>query len=116
MRRRLLTILSFIALLIILLMMNFTTPLEIGPFGVLVFFTMIYIALFGAVAGIFSIFHKILRKNGKLSSKDYLYTTIIAFGPIMMLLLESFGIMSVFAAVSVVIFVGLGCFLVNKRF
>ena len=38
MPKHLVPVLSFGAAVVILLMLNFTTPAEIGPFGVLVFF------------------------------------------------------------------------------
>ena len=44
---RMILLSSLVATMIILVMMNFTTPTSIGPLGVLVIFTMFYVVSFG---------------------------------------------------------------------
>ena len=120
MRGRIIPILSVLSLFGILLMMNFTTPMNVGVFGVLVFFTMVFMLVFGVMVGLIKIFQKILSdKNGRgvstSKNKTYMYATVAAFGPIMLLIIATFSSVNVFTIMLVAIFVFLGCFLVRKR-
>lgn len=104
---------SLLAAVILLVMLNFTTPTGIGPFGVLLFFTTFYILVFGIAVGVVRIF---MRLGGKARShKEYFYGAVIAFGPIMLMLAQSLGSISPLTVTLMVVFVLLGCFLVNKR-
>ena len=70
MRNKIIPFLSLVALFILLFMVNFTSPIKIGAFGVLVFFTMIFMVLFGLMIQVVKIFQRILKdKNGA----KYLY-------------------------------------------
>ena len=98
-------------------MLNYTTPKEAGVLGVLVFFTMIFIALFGLMVELVKIFQRILKdKNGKdkeiSENKTYMYATVVAFGPIILLVARSVNLLTI---ALVAIFVFLGCFLIYKR-
>ncbi len=50
-----------------------------------------------------------------MGRKEYLYGVVIAFGPIMLMLAQSLGSISLLTVALTVIFVLLGCFLVSKR-
>lgn len=106
-------VISLIAAVILLIMLNFTTPTGIGPFGVLVFFTTFYVLMFGLAVGIVRIFAKLLGR--KMGRKEYLYGVVIAFGPIILMLAQSIGSISLLTLALTVVFVLLGCFLVGKR-
>ncbi len=113
MLRRLIPVFSLLAAVILLVMLNFTSPTEIGPFGVLVFFTTFYVLVFGIAVGIVKIFAKLMGKQ--MGRKEYLYGVVIAFGPIMLMLAQSLGSISILTVALTVLFVLLGCFLVSKR-
>ncbi len=108
-------LLSFVAMVVILAMMNFTTPTGVGPLGVLVFFTMIYIVFFGVINMIVAAFLKAAEKKQSIRKGHY-YAATIAFGPIMLLLIQSFGSLNLFTITLVAIFIFLGCFVIKKRF
>ena len=96
-------------------MLNYTTPPEAGVLGVLVFFTMVFMVLFGTMAEVVKIFQRILKdKNGGEVSenKTYMNATVLAFGPSILLVTRSASAMTL---VLMVIFVVLGCFLIHKR-
>lgn len=113
MSRHLIPVLSLMAAVILLVMLNFTTPAGIGPLGVLVFFTTIYVLMLGISVALVKLF---LRLTGRQAGrKSYLYGAVIAFGPIMLLLAQSLKTMSPLTVALVALFVFLGCFLVNKR-
>lgn len=113
MSKRLVSVLNLLAAVILLSMLNFTTPTEIGPLGVLVFFTTFYILMFGLSLGIVKIFAKLLGRQ--MGRKEYFYGVVVAFGPIMLMLAQSLGSISPLTVALTVLFVLLGCFLVSKR-
>ena len=107
-------LLSLVSVIIILAMINLTTPTGVGPLGVLVFFTMIYIAVYGVVNLMVAAFMKASgKKNGE--RKNRFYAAMISFGPIMLLLVQSFGSLNIVTILMVIVFVMLGCFVINKR-
>ncbi len=115
MLRKLLAFLSIFALVVILVFVNYTTPTEIGPFGVLVFFMSLYIFLFGVSLCIVSILRFILKGKRKNKKLDYYYAVIFAFGPIILLLMRAFDVSSLMSVAITILFVFLGCFLIKKK-
>lgn len=115
MRGHIFAVLGLIALVILLVMLNFTTPTIVGPLGVLVFFTTVYLLFFCIFLGLWKIFRRILGKKGVLRRKDFTCVGVVAFAPIMFLLMQSFGSINIFTVIGVIIFIFLGCFLVIKR-
>ena len=96
-------------------MLLFVSPTEIGPFGVLLFFTTIYVVCFCISSLLFQSFKKLAFKKPYLGSKDYLYSAIFAFGPIMLLMARSFGVISPWTVSLDVLFVCLAEFLAYKK-
>ena len=115
MRDRIIPFLSLVALFVLLFMLNFTNPSNVGVFGVLVFFTMIFILVFGVVFTVVKIFQRILNpKNFTVSLKTFWYAAIVSFGPIILLLMQAFQTVSLLTVFLTIVFVFLGCFFVNK--
>lgn len=112
---RIIGTISIIGLAAILIMLNFTSPTEIGPFGVLLFFTTLYITLFSIFALTLQIFYRLAYKRETFRNKDYLYAAVMAFGPIMLLMARSFGAINLWTISLIIIFIFLGEFLVAKR-
>lgn len=115
MLNRLILLTSLVATTVLTVMLNFTNPTEVGPLGVLVFFTAIYAVVFGIAVWIIWLFRRTMGKKQGMRKKDYCYSAIMAFGPIMMLLMQSFGTLSLFTILLVGLFIFLGCFLVSRR-
>ncbi len=113
MPKRVIPVLSLLAAVIILLMVNFTTPAGVGPFGVLVFFAACYMVVLGVALLLVRIFTKLMGKQ--MGHKSYLYAAVIAFGPIMLLLIESLGSLSILTVSIVVILIFLVCFLISRN-
>lgn len=112
---RVICIISAIGLAALLLMVNITSPTTIGPFGVLLFFTTLYIVSFGLITLLFQAFTRLAFKKKTLKSKDYLHTAVIAFAPIMLLMARSFGAINVWTVGLITSFLILAEFLVYKR-
>lgn len=115
MLKKIVLFLSILALVAILYFVNFTTPSEIGPFGVLVFFIMLYVLLFGLFFCLVSVIRFVLKGKKRSKKLDYLYAVIIAFGPIMLLLMRAFGVFNLATVAISILFVILGCFLVKNK-
>lgn len=107
--------LGIVGLAALIAMLTLTSPTEIGPFGVLVFFTTLYASLLGLMSAIVSIFFRLTRKRDTLRGKDYLYAAVLAFGPIMLIMARSFGVVTPWTVALILIFLFLAEFLVMKR-
>lgn len=113
MPKRLIPVFSMLAAILLLLMLNFTTPADVGPLGVLVFFAACYVVVLGVSLLLVKIFMKLAGKQ--MGRRGYLYAAIIAFGPIMLLLAQSLGTLGPATIGLVALVVFLACFLVSKR-
>lgn len=105
---------SLISLVVLAVILNLTTPTEIGPLGVLVFFTTCYVLLFGIANLLVGLFFKLIGKK-QSQRKTRLYGVVVAFAPVMLLLARAFGSMNWWTLGLVGLFEILGCFLVYKR-
>lgn len=109
-----LAIASLVSLVVMTVMMNFTTPTDIGPSGVLLFFTTGYVLLFGLANLLVRLILKLMgRRSGERKTK--LYSAMVAFAPIILLLVRSFGSINWWTLGLVGMFELLSCFLVYKR-
>ncbi len=112
---RIVLIISAIGLAALILMVNLTSPTEIGPFGVLLFFTTLYVVFFGIFFFLFQAFTATAFKKKFRTNKDYLYAAVAAFAPIMLLMARSFGAVNLWTISLIAIFVALAEFLVYKK-
>lgn len=112
---RIIPAISIIGLAALIMILIFTSPTEIGPLGVLLFFTTVYISSFGIISLIFQSFKKLAFRQAIFRGKDYLYCAVLAFGPIMLMMARSFGAINLWTISLVVVFLLLAEFLVYKR-
>ena len=112
---RVISIISIVGLAALILMLELTSPTEIGPFGVLLFFTTIYIVTFGIITLLMQTFMRLAFKRETFRNKDYLYSAVLAFGPIMFLMARSFGAINLWITGLICLFIFLAEFLVAKR-
>ena len=108
-------IMSTAGLAALILLLTLTSPTETGPLGVLVFFTTLYIAIFGIIVLFMRTFYRLAFKKSDFRGKDYLYSAILSFGPIMILMARSFGAVTPWTVSLILIFLILAEFLVYKR-
>lgn len=113
MLKRLIPVLSLAAAIVLLVMLNFTTPAGVGPLGVLVFFGAAYLLMYGIAYLVVRVFAAVGRH--RMGRKQYLYAAVLAFGPIMLLLAQSLGSVSFLTVGLMVVFVSLACFLISKK-
>ena len=106
---------TIIGLAALILMLQLTSPTEMGPSGVLLFFTTIYVTIFGIFTLLMQAFFRIALSRDQLRNKDYLYSAVLAFGPIMFLMARSFGAINLWTTTLILVFLTLAEFLVYKR-
>ncbi|MBR6965110.1 hypothetical protein IKH83_02235 [Candidatus Saccharibacteria bacterium] len=114
-RNRVILSISMIGLAGLILVLNLTSPTEAGPLGVLLFFTTLFIVIFGLVSFLMSVFYRMTSHKKEMGGKDYLYAAVITFGPIMLLMARSFGAISIWTVGLIFIFLFLVGFLVYKK-
>ena len=114
-RNRVVALVTMIGLAALIIMLIFTSPTELGPLGVLVFFTTLYVTVFGFIALVLRAFYRLAFNRNNFRNKDYLYSAVMAFGPIMMLMARAFGAVSLWTVVLIILFLALAEFLVYKR-
>lgn len=115
MRKHFVLVLCLMSLVVLLSLLLFFKPSDMGPLGVLVFFITLYIFLFSICSFLVSLFRRIFGGKGRDRKIDVAYSVIISFGLVLFLLilrLYKFNILMVFG---LLFFMILGCFLVKKR-
>ena len=113
---RVISIISIVALAALIIMLNFTSPTEIGPFGVLLFFTTLYVVVFGVMTLIWQVFRGMAFGKHKLRTKDYIYTMVAAFGPILVLMARNFDTLNLWTSGLIGFILILAEFLVYKKY
>jgi hypothetical protein len=112
-------VLPFVWGLFLFLFMNVTSPLKNGPFSVLVVFAFIYMFVVSALYIFALATNKIvlmLGKNLRLSNRQMYYlVSVIAFGPVFILALNTLGQLDVKEVLLVALLLALGCFYVLRR-
>lgn len=112
---RLALAISIVGLAALFSMLILTSPTEVGPFGVLLFFTTLYISLFGVFLLILGFFLKLAFGITVLHRKEYLGSAVMAFGPILLLMVGSFGALNLWTISLIAFFLFLAEFLVAKK-
>ena len=113
---RIILALSLIGLAVLILMLNYTAPMEIGPLGVLLFFTTFFVVVFGAFVYLLKLFFWLAFGRKEWRKKDYAYAVVAAFGVMMLMMVRAFGVLSWWTGGLVIFCVGMVEFLVYKKF
>jgi uncharacterized membrane protein len=117
---------SFGSALLLLVLLQTTTPGTIGPLGILIVFILMYIASLGAMTFLlfkgsqifvrFSRLVTVTRPFQALSlGRSYYFSTVIALAPVILVGMESVGNLGINEVGLVAIFVIIGCMYVAKR-
>lgn len=118
---KLLLIISACAAMVLLAMMFLTSPSSVGPAGVLVFFTTSYLFFLGlAVFGcrLFFMFRGKLNKAKKstsLDKKSLRYGVVVALAPVIIMLVGSFGGITIAEVALTLMIEVLLCFLTSRN-
>ena len=106
---------GIVGTVVLFLFLVLTSPMEIGPLGVLVFFTTLYSVIFSVFFLIWQTFSRLAFRKTVMRRKDYLCSAILAFGPIMVMMARSFGAINLWTLTLIALFLILAEFLVYKK-
>lgn len=117
---------GIIAVALLAVVLQMTTPATIGPLGLLFVFIMLYMAALSALT--FFIFAAswasakvansltVRRPLHALSlQRSYYYGSVVALAPVMLLGMQSVGAVSIYETILVLLFAVLGCIYIAKR-
>ena len=118
---KLLLIVSTCAATILLAMMFLTSPTMVGPAGVLVFFTTSYLLFLGLAVIFCKLFFSLrgkfnrAKKVQNLNKKSLRYGAVIALAPVILLLIGTFGGISIIEVALTFVLEVLLCFLTSRN-
>lgn len=127
MRRGTVVGIGLVALIAALLMLQLTTPSDVGLFGVLVFFVLVYITcaclLYAFLVTLAELLANTLpqgkwrmRFENLKSIKVYYYASILALTPVILVGMSSVGAIGVADLALLAVFEVLACFYISRRF
>jgi hypothetical protein len=122
-------IIAFMSLgsaVLLLILLQTTTPGAIGPLGILIVFILMYVTALGGLTFLLfegsrffvhiSRFFTVRRPLQPMSvGRSYYFSTVIALAPVMLIGMESVGSLGVNEVGLVGVFVVIGCMYVAKR-
>jgi hypothetical protein len=124
--KKLIFIFTVIGICLVVVLLNVTTPVSAGPFGILIIFISGYVSLLGIISYFLYVGSRVAaRLSTALITKkpfeplsfkrSYYFSTVVASAPIMLIGLQSVGTVGVYELLLIVIFVIIGCLYVSKR-
>lgn len=116
-----------VSAIVIAAVVNITSPSDMGPFGILLFFASAYSFFMGLFYILLFFLQRIvLRLNVSPAKKAgietitslrlYYYSTVIALFPVIYMGMQSMGSVGLFEMVLLVLFEIIACFFVYKRY
>lgn len=119
------SVVSIMSLCSLFVILNITTPVSAGPFGVIAIFIFMYFLFLGLFSNIIFLFSKLVSHLSSVfmtkSSVDrlsfrrsYYLSTILAAVPVMVVGLQSVGLVGIYEYLLVSVFAVVGCIYVFK--
>ncbi|HET8689998.1 MAG TPA: hypothetical protein VFL81_01005 [Candidatus Saccharimonadales bacterium] len=116
-------ILPVLALLALLAIFSLTNPIGIGPVGVLIVFILFYVffassfflLLYYGGGLVAKVSQRRLKAKGMASHKAYYVSSVLAFGPVLLIALQSVGQLKIQDVALVVILLVIAVFYVVRR-
>ena len=106
---------SLISLVILVVMLFTTTPMMVGPLGIMLAFVLLYVLVFGIIAWVMNLFLKVVFLKNRTTQTDYFKAGIIAMYPIMLLILVASSVTNLLVLIFLpAFFVGLLFFVFTK--
>lgn len=119
--------LPFLAVIALFMIFSLTDPISAGPAGMLLVFFLVYV-LFASIFFIFlhagiRFISKILNRNKNINIKEwqlgvrksYYIASVLAFGPVLLLAMQSVGQLQLRDVILSLVFLGTAIFYVIKR-
>ncbi|MEI6851048.1 MAG: hypothetical protein WCK26_03720 [Candidatus Saccharibacteria bacterium] len=120
------SLVTVVSLGLLVMLLNITTPVTAGPFGILAIFICSYLSLIGIVTFFIYGISKIIahlsvalvsRKPFEALSfkRSYYFSTVIAAAPIMLIGIQSVGNVGLYEYLLMLVFIIIGCLYVSKK-
>lgn len=123
---RVVAISSVVAFLLLVIVLQATKPVTIGPLGILMVFILMYMSVLGALT---FLLYGLSRITARISAsvtvkrpiqpvsfgRAYYYSSVIALAPVMFVGMQSVGEVGVYDVLLVGIFVVIACVYIAKR-
>ena len=127
MLKKITTITSLVSLCLLIVCLNVTSPSTANPFEILLIFIFAYMSSLGVVTYLIFGINQLLaymlpllvvskKSYNRLTfNSSYYYATIIALAPILLMGMQSVGVVNIYGILLVLIFVFIGCLYVAKK-
>ncbi|MGB4768607.1 MAG: hypothetical protein WBP22_05100 [Candidatus Saccharimonas sp.] len=120
MLEKVLAISSLLAAVLLLALLQVTSPASIHPIGILFVFLLLYVLALGVLTFFIIGTHWILvglkLRRGVLSSRRaYFYASVLALAPVMLVCMQSIGRIGFYEVALVIVFEFIACFYIAKR-
>lgn len=123
---RILTISVTVALMLLVILLQTTTPATIGPLGILLVFVLMYVSVLCVLTFLLFFVSKVVAKISSsvtvrrplqpLSlTRSYYFSSVIALAPVMLIGMQSVGEVSFYEVVLIVVFIAISCVYIAKR-
>ncbi len=123
---RLIATISLASLVVLSLMLTFTSPATAGPLGLLVIFVTAYLTFVGVISFfLFGINRLIVMVSSGMTLRQplmkmefrraYYFSTVLAAAPVMLIGLQSVQSIGIYEFILVIIFEVVACLYVSKR-
>ena len=123
---RLIATVSLASLVVLSLMLTFTSPATAGPFGLLVIFVTAYLTFVGLISFFLFGINRLAimvssgmtlrRPIGRMEfRRAYYFSTVLAAAPVMLIGLQSVQSVGIYEVLLVVIFEVVACLYISKR-
>jgi protein-S-isoprenylcysteine O-methyltransferase Ste14 len=123
---RIISVSIVLAVVVLLAILQTTTPSTAGPIGILFVFIFIYMLVLGALTFLLfwgsrllgKVLHLVAQKTPRRSlslTRSYYFSSILALAPVIFMGMQSVGEVGFYDVALVLLFVGVGCFYVAKR-
>jgi hypothetical protein len=123
---RVIAFMSLVAVLVLGILLQTTTPATIGPLGILIVFILMYVSALGVLTFLLHEGSRLIVRGSRsltvrrpLQSlslrRAYYYSSVVALAPVMFIGMQSVGSVGVYEVSLVVLFVTIACIYISKR-
>lgn len=117
---------TVIAGIILIILLQVTSPSTVGPLGLLAVFFLLYVIVLGAMTELLWIGSRVIqaigrrftskRPPGRLSlQRSYYFSSVLALGPVMALAMQSIGSFGPYEMALIGVFTAVGTLYVSRR-
>ena len=115
-----------IAAIMLIILLQATSPSTVGPLGLLAVFFLLYVIVLGAVTELLWVGSRVVqtvgrritskRPPGRLSlRRSYYFSSVLALGPVMALAMQSIGSFGIYEMLLITVFLAVGILYVSRR-